>query len=318
MSVISLCGGVGSNTGPIDCDQSRGVPKVPMFGSGKFAPIDYANSAAYQAALIIKINLATGNPEKMYPFPEIQNVVNNTEANTTASTGLGLQLILREGKPGYTFGVLIGSTLEKKLRKFNNKVLPMQMFDSNGNVWGHLDLDSNFVGDKVKVFCTGKPWSDGNGVETEYTLVTVTYINASEFYDYSAFVPTSFNISNLEGLVDVNLSVLSNSTNAYKIQGIIKVDQLGADQYIENTYPTQLASASLWEAKTGANFTTALTITSVADAAADDAHLVTFDSTAYTALASGAKIKLKMVDPPALLAADIRGIESVFVIITKP
>jgi hypothetical protein len=44
---------------------------------------------------------------------------------------------------------------------------------------------------------------------------------------------------------------------------------------------------------------------------------ITFDSTAYTALSTGAKIKINLADPTTLDAADVTGIEGVAVIATK-
>jgi hypothetical protein len=43
----------------------------------------------------------------------------------------------------------------------------------------------------------------------------------------------------------------------------------------------------------------------------------TFDSTAYTALAAGDKIKLVPDDVPTLNAANVTGIEPEFIILTK-
>lgn len=316
--VISLCGSVGKNTGKMKCDTRRGVPRVAIIGGGTYDASQYATSIAFKQALLDSINLATGDGEKMYPFPEVQNVANNTEANTTAATGLGFQFVLREGKPGYTFGVLIGSNLEKSLRAFNGEIVPVMIFDNKGNVWGKLDSEDNFVGVDALIFTTGKPYSDGNSVDAEYTLVSISFTSAQDFFDFAAYVPTDFNVSNLDGLLDVNLTYLSNSTNAYKIQGIIPNTDLSNQQYIEKKYGTELASSTLWEAFTGVTFATPLTLTGVTDDTANKAHTVTFDSTLYAALASGAKILLRLKSPTVLKAADVVGIEGVSVILTKP
>lgn len=318
MPILSLCGNVGANTGPIACDTRRGVPKVLMLGGASYDSTDYATQAAFQAALLASINLATGDSGKIYPFPEIQNVANNTEANTTGATGLGFQFILREGKPAYTFGVIVGSNLEKQLRAFNNSIVPVFVFDSNGNVWGKLDADGNFVGTQALIFVAGKPFSDGNSVDTEYTNVSVSFLSASEFFDDAAFVKTTFNITNLEGLLDVTLYEFgSNVDNVHKIGGKVVNTQLGADQNIFTKYATELASSSLWEAHTGATFSTSLALTSVAADNTNKVWTVTFDSTAYLALADGAQIRVRLKDPATLLAAGVRGVESIPVIVSK-
>jgi hypothetical protein len=318
MAIISLCGNVGANTGPIACDISRGVPKVPILGGAEFTPSQYATSEAFKEALLEAVSLANGDAGKMYPFPEIQNVVNNTEANTTGTTGLGLQLILREGRPAYTFGVLIGSNLEKQLRKFNNQVVPVMMFDANGNVWGSLTAAKNFKGANALIYVSGKPFSDGSSVDTLYTLVTMSFTSAAEFFDYAAFVNTDFNVNELEGLLDATLSTAADNTaNAHKIKVAYQNSQLGGDLNLYDKYSAALADEALWEAFTGAALATPLVITSVAADPTLKAFTVTFDSTAYTALGALAKIKLQLVTPTDLKAADVVGIESVPLIITK-
>jgi hypothetical protein len=68
---------------------------------------------------------------------------------------------------------------------------------------------------------------------------------------------------------------------------------------------------------TGANFTTALPITSVAVDATLKALTVTFDVTTYNALAAGTKIKLVAPIPSVLDAANVTGIEILSLVITK-
>jgi hypothetical protein len=318
MAIISLCGNVGANTGPIACDTSRGVPKVLILGGAEFTPDQYASSEAFKEALLEAVNLPNGDAGKMYPFPEIQNVVNNTEANTTGTTGLGLQLILREGRPAYTFGVLIGTNLEKQLRKFNRRVVPVMVFDDAGNTWGSLTSTKNFKGTNALIYVSGKPFSDGSSVDTLYTNVSISFTSAADFFDYAAFVNTDFNVNELEGLLDATLyEAVENTANAYKIGVVYENAQLGGNINLYDKYGADLAVAALWKAYSGTALATPLTITSVAVDAALKAYTVTLDSTAYSALGSLAKIKLQLDTPAALQAGDVTGIESVPLILTK-
>lgn len=318
MPILSLCGNVGANTGPIACDVRRGVPKIPILGGAVFSPSQYASSDAFKTALLDSVNLPTGDSGKMYPFPEIQNIVNNTEANTIGTTGSGLQIPLREGRPSYTFGVIIGTNLEKQLRKFNGSVVPVMMVDANNNVWGSLDSALNFKGTSALIYVSPKPYSDGSSIDTEYALVTMSFTSAAEFADFAAFVKIDFNTGELEGLLDVSLREISHASNVYKIAVEYPNAQLGGNLNIYDLYDTELAVASLWKAYTGAALNTPLTITSVAVDAALRAFTVTLDSTAYAALASQAKIKLTLTTPALLLAGGVVGIEAVPLIITKP
>lgn len=318
MSNISICGGVGDNTGPIECDVRRGIPKLPLLGGASFAPADYISSEVFEPLFVAKTKLANGSPDKLFPFPEIQNVANNTEANVTGTAGLGLQFVLREGKPAYTFGVVIGSSLEKQLRKFNTQIVPMFMLDSNGNVWGKLDADGNFVGCRVQVFVSPKPWSDGASVDTEYTLVSLTYQSAQEYADETACAQTDFTVSDLEGLVNVYGSQPAAAvSNVYKILWSPKGTSLTNKAKIFDLYADELAVASLWSMATGATFGTPLAITSVAKDTTLGCWTVTADSTAHTALPAGAKIQIRL-DPPAdLEAADVFDIEAIPYVVTK-
>ena len=318
MGVVSLCGTTGGrNTGKINCDVRRGVPKILLIGGGTFEPADYATAEAYEAAVLEKINLPNGDPQKLYPFPEVQNVTNNTEANTTGTTGLGFQMILREGKPAYQLGVIIGSSLEKALRTFNNQILPVYVFDSNRNNWGKVNNSGIQSGVDHLMFTQGKPYSDGSSVDTEYTNIVISALSASDMYDDGAFVSTSFSLTDLEGLLDVELRYLSNVTNVFQIDGVVPTTKLNDTRHIYDTYPTQLADEALWEAFTGTTFSTPLAITSVAGNAATHGYTVTLDTTAYAALPAASKILLRLVTPALLAAADAPGIEGISVILTK-
>lgn len=318
MSVISLCGESGANTGKLLCDARRGIIKLLLLGGGTFEPADYATQEAYEAAILEKINLPNSDPQKLFPFPEVQNITNNTEANTTGTSGLGFQMILREGKPAYQLGVIIGSTQEKALRRFNNLTVPLYVFDSNRRNWGRMDKDDVQHGVDHLVFTQGKPYSDGSSIDTEYTNIVISALSAEDVFDSGGFGQTQLSLADLEGLLDVYLKSLSNVSNVYKIDGIVKTTDIMNQKHIYDTYPTQLAATGMWEAHTGAGFNTALTITTVAGDAALHAYTVTFDSTAYTALTSGSLIRLRLKSPAVLAAAGAKGIESVEVIITKP
>jgi hypothetical protein len=319
MPILSLCGTIGANTGPIACDVTRAIPKVLVLGGKRFTPSDYATSADFQEALIDAIGLATGDSDKMYPFPETQNVTNNTEANVTATTGLGFTKTLREGRPAYTFGVFAGSSQEKQLRKFNGSTVPGIIFDSNGNVWGKLNEDGSFSGSNLQIFVSAKPFSDGSSIDSEYTNVTIAFENASDFGDYAAFVPTDFNVSDLEGLLNASLvQVTVSNTNVRKIAALYKGAQLNGNLNIGDKYSTELADPTLWTLKradTGAP----IAITSIAWDAAQavvgsqkpGAFTVTIDNTAYGALPTNTKLLLNLVAPPLLKAEGAIGIEGV-------
>lgn len=312
--VINLCGSVAGNTGQIACDTKRGLPKVLIIGGAQFDPADYATSEAFKTALLASIKKANGDSTKMFPFPEISGNTNNTEANTTATTGYGQSVILREGRPSYTFDIRTGTNTEKKLRKFNRQIVPVMVFDDNGNVWGRKNAQDKFVGTAAEIYVSAKPFDDGSNIS--YTQVSVFFQSMSEFADDAAFVSTDFSTSDLEGLLDATLhQAAATASNVLKIGVKVVNASLGNDVNLHDTYATELASASLWTIK---NIETgeAISVTSVASNAAGYFD-VTADSTAWTALTAGKKVQVGLAAPSVLDAADVVGLEGSPVVITK-
>jgi hypothetical protein len=312
---FSICGTVGANTGAIECDVRRGIPANIVVGGAAFTEAEYATAAAFKTAFKSRLKLATGSNEKLFPFPEIQGVTNKTEAPKEGTLGLGLKEILLDGKPGYEFDVVVGTSLEKRLRKFNSQQIPVMILDQNGNIWGKLDDDNKFIGTKVLIYIVGQAFGDGNG--STMTKIQISFVSAKDFYDSAAFVTSTLTSSDMVGLLDADLSYVSKASNVYKVKAHIATAQAGVKLSVYDQFADALASADKWVAKTGAGFETTLAITTVAKDTAIKGWTITFDSTAFTALSAGASIKLSLVDPATLDAADIVDIEGVPVILTK-
>ncbi len=314
-TIIDLCGRVGANTGKINCDPRRSNFKTIVVGGAQFDSTQYGTNAAFQAAFQAAINLATGAGGKLYPFPEFVGVTANKEANREATFGNGQKITISEGRPSYTADLRIGTNLERQLRKFNGQVVPVFAFDDNGNVWGKLNAQGKFVGYQAEIFVSGADFGDYNNAT--FTRVTISFQSVTDFYDFAAFVSTDFDITNLEGLIDILLSeVTASNTNVRKVTGKFINAQLGNDQNITDYYDTELGVTNLWSltnAVTGAP----IPLTTVAYDAALKAFTVTIDTTQYGLLTAGTKMLLKLVDPPALVTAGILGVESIGVILTK-
>ncbi len=316
MAKFSICGLVGGNTGSIDCDVTRGNPTQLIFGSAAFAAASYVDSATLKAAFLTKIKQAGTATDKLFPLPVIQGVSDKTEAAKYGSLGYGLQVKLLRSKPGYEFDVIAGSSLEKQLIKWDGKVVPVFIFDDQDNIWGVLDENSKFQGAEYLVGVEPRGFGDAQNPKT--TKITISVVDSKDFTENSKFASVSFSTNDLAGLVDVELyETTTHSSNVYKIGARIKTDNLISTINVHDTYATELASSSVWEAFTGATYGTSLAITSVANDTTNGGWTVTFDNTAYGALSSGAKIKFKMKDPATLDAASVIGIESGNIILTK-
>lgn len=316
MGKFSICSQVAANTGLIDCDTPRGVPQSLIVGSKSFSPSDYATTASFKAAFIAAIKQSNTASSKLFPLPIIQGTTDKTDAAKEGTLGYGLKIQLLRSKPGYEFDVLVGSSLEKKLMKFNNKTIPVFVFDDSDNIWGVTDSAGNFSGANYLV--TVEPRGYGDAQNPKTTKISISIIDAKDFVENSQFASTDFATTDLVGLLDGNLSVISSAANVWHFAIKIKTDEIKSALNVHDTYATGLASASMWRAFTGANFSTALTITSVTDDTANGGWIVTFDSTAFTALASTTQIKVNLADVPTLDAAGITGIEGNYTIIVKP
>jgi hypothetical protein len=310
---LSLCGLVGANTGQIACDTKRGLPAQLFLGEAIFTPADYTDQTTMDLAILARMKLGSGSSQKLYPFPTIIATADKTTAAKYGTYGYGLQVLLVREKQGYEFEVDAGSALEKKLIVFNGKTVPIFILDDGGNIWGKFDSSKNFVGGKYQVSVSSAGFNDGSNPKA--TKVTISLIDSRDFVENAVVYTTALSV--FTGLKDVYMSVLSFAANAYKIKFKIPTSFVNADLDIYDDYGT-LIGASTFTAFTGTNYATSLAITSAAIDATTKTILITFDSTAFTALTSLAKIKLVAPIPSVLDLANITGIEIASLIITKP
>lgn len=302
----NLCGTIGANTGGILCDAQRGIPKKPFVGGKVFQPADFASADAFQAALKAACLLATGDSSKMFPFPEISGATDATEAVKTASLGYGLKQYTIEGRPAYEYQVVVGQQLFKQLRKFNRAIVPIVTCDDGNNAWMTGNSDGTANGEFAQIFVSGNGF--GDGTKTLNAIIAVSYQSASDFNDGSKYMPLNFNPNEAKGLLDVKLSeYTAHAAGVYHIQALTETSKLGVSLNQEIDYGTEMEDEALWVSKKADG--TTLALTSVV-AVAGLGWTVTFDATAYAALASGAKIYLSWTTPTLLAAADVVGVET--------
>jgi hypothetical protein len=312
---LSLCGSVGANTGAIDCDITRGTPIMIAPGSATFSSSDYADQTTMDAAIIAKTKLATGNTQKLFPFPVIQGAADQTEAAKYGNLGYGLKMKLLRGKPAYEFDVLAGTALEKALMAFDKKVVPLLILDDKKQFAGVKDSSDNYKGAKWLIGVEPSPYGDAQNAKA--TKVTISIVDSQDFVENAVFYETALTSTSLVGLKDVILwEPQAHASNVYKIKMKIPTTKLNGDLDIWSDYGALIAALT-FTAGTGSNYGTALTITSVAADNTLEALTVTFDSTAFTALSAGAKIKLTPPTPTVLDAADVTGVELFPIILTK-
>lgn len=313
----SFCGsGKRKNVAPFKCDQARKFPAKLMLGAGVLEAADVIDADTAKAAIIALTQLSSDDDDlKLYPIHTLRDPQDTTEANKEGQVGEGPKQVLVEGKPGFTYRVEIGHNLFKRLRLFNKLVIPVMTYDDAGNLWGCQDADGNFAGCDAIFFISDNHQQTASAPVS--ALITISYLSTKNYNDEAYFVPMDFGEFEPTGLLDAFLSLKSGTTNVRKIDIKVPTAQYNAFMNIAKKYNAVL-NATAFAAFTGVTLTTPLTTTSIAYDSTLECITWTLDSTAYTALASGAKIRLHLGDIDDLVTLGIEGIEGVDVIITKP
>lgn len=311
----SLCGSSVDNLGQQACDKAKGVLKKIFIFNGSIAAGDYVDMDTFFAKMVSNAKLTKSASDKVFPIQEAQDLADSSDSNKEGSLNLGFKTVLLEGKPGYKVKMFGGADLLKRLRTFNNQVIRIVEFDANGVFWG-TKVGTAFKGYQARLFFTGGKIATGQNVEEGVIECTIAILSTTEYFDNSYWMESTGNVEDIVALLDVQLTAISHVTNVWKIGlNIYGSNLIGA----YNAYDSiGVALAALtFTAGTGTNYGTSLAITSVAVDTSLKALTVTFDSTAYTALAGGTKIKLSGPSVAALDAADITETEIIPVILTK-
>lgn len=313
----SLCGSSVANTGELACDKARGVLKKLFICNGSIAAADYADATTFFNKMVANSKLSKSDANKVFVLNEAQDLADSSNANKEGSLNLGFKTVLLEGKPGYKVKFFAGGDLLKRLRTFNNQTIRIFEYDANGTWWG-TKSGTTYTGFQAKLFFTGNKIATGQNVEEGVVECDVSILSTSEYFDNPYWVETTGNVEDIKSLLDVTMSDDSHTTNVYKIGLNIIGSNLVAPYNIWPDYGDAIATLNGFTAKTGAGFATDLTITSVAADDALEKLTVTFDSTAFTALPSGAQIKLIPPTPTVLDAGNVPDTEILPLIITKP
>jgi hypothetical protein len=311
----SLCGASVANTGEQACDKAKGVAKKFFIFNGTIDAADYASEEAFLAKMTANSKLSKDAANKVFVLNEIQDFADASDSNKEGSLNQGFKTVLLEGKPGYKAKVFAGADLLKRLRKFNNQTVRIIEYDANGVFWG-TKTGTAFKGYQAKLFFTGGKLATGQNVEEGTADISISYLSTSEYIDNAYWMESNGNVEDITPLLDVNLKFISNVSNVFKIGIEINgTSLLGA--YNPFSEVGAAIAALTFTAGTGANYGTALAITSVAVDNTLKCLTVTFDSTAYTALAALTQIKLTPPIPAVLDASDVTETELIPVILTK-
>lgn len=305
------------NVGAFKCDQARKFPLKIALGAGILAPTDAVDDATATAAVKALTQLDHTADNKLFFINVLRDPQYTGDANKEGAVGEGPKQVLVEGKPGYSYSIEIGQDLFKRLRLFNKQVIPIMTYDDAGNLWGCKNSDGNFAG------CDAIFFISGNYQQTSTAPVSakidIAYLSAQNYNDEAFYVPCTFSELEPAGLLDAVLSLNVNSltTNVRKIDIKVPTAKFNGFINIAKKYNASIV-AGMFTFFTGATFSTSLALTSITYDATNECISATLDSTAYTALASGAKIKGFFGPVATLVAAGITGIEGVEFTFSKP
>jgi len=314
---LSLCSTSVDNTGEIACDKSRGVANKFLIFNGSIAAASYVDVATFFAKLVTNSKLSKDDADKIFVLNEVQEITDASEANKEGSLNLGFKATLQEGRPAYSFKFFGGADMLKRLRTFNNQTVRVLEYDANAVVWG-TKSGTNFKGFQAKLFFTGNKLATGQNVEEGVITGTISILSTSEYYDNAYWMEIGDgNIEDVVPLVDANLAYVSHVSNALSYSLNVPGSNLMEDYDVLADYGTEIAALT-FTASSGATTAvgTALAITSVAFTAGK--LVVTYDSTAYTAVGVGHYIKLTPPTPATLDAADVVNLEILPVTHVKP
>lgn len=299
------------NTGTPLCDLiKKKIIGVIFADSGVyFSPSHRATTTAFLTELATKTLAARGS--RAYPLWDIRNYDDQTGEPTKGGVGnlTTSQVVTADGIPAFRFGYNAGEIQHQILSNIESGQYDMFLVDEGYTVYGTKD------GVNLKGFSTEQIYVNPSKFQVtdrvnQYSF-DVTLASMIEYKQRSGFVVTNSTITAKVGLINITMSEFSLTSNVLKA-----IMTAAGGTNLEPLYGAALDGLT-WTAIKDSDGS-AFTITSVATDATNDAMTVTFDSTMFTALASGATVTLYGPTPAAMSAVGIAPFEFVPYTVTKP
>jgi hypothetical protein len=290
-----LCATNYGNTGVgecfIDLDKLIGAIQVPP--NFQIAQSDVAGLLAFFET---KIHAAIGT--RVFPYPKLTNITDNTEDITINTTDYGDKIYVKDGFYDWTFRYLNGGVqLHQELSKNSGANKHFLFFDKNSVLIGYKSgvYLKGIPVDQFRVL----PWRPNTGAESALFnmrfIIDPIYLNNGNL----GFLKVDFNMLDLAGLQDVELTVLDTANNVATVQVRSKI----SDVNLYDAYKTNLLQTTAWRLYKSDG--TLSSVTGVADNAADEGFDVTANYTDWAAEFDGAEMTIKLAIPSVLKAAPI-------------
>src|ERR1044072_833152 len=290
-----LCATNYGNTGVGECfvylDKIIGAIQVPP--NFQIAQSDVAGLLAFFET---KIHAAIGT--RVFPYPKLTNITDNTEDITINTTDYGDKIYVKDGFYDWTFRYLNGGVqLHQELAKNSGANKHFLFFDKNSVLIGYKSgvYLKGIPVDQFRVL----PWRPNTGAESALFnmrfIIDPIYLNGGNL----GFLKVDFNLLDLTGLQDVELTIIDQAANV----ATVKVRSKISDIDLYSTYKTNLLQTSAWRFFKSDG--SASSVTGVADNAADEAFDVTGNYADWAAEFDGAEMTIMLAIPSVLKAAPI-------------
>lgn len=314
---FTLCASANAvNTGSVSCDKSMKKWKYLLKTEKEFSSSDYATGAAMVAAIRAAGLLARTNADKLFGFPLILDLQDNSAQNTTGSLGDGPVEVLQEGAAGYTASFKGTAKQVQNLRSLANGGSARYLIvDEDLVLWGYKKSNGNLVGVKLDVFVNSDRARVQGAVKGQSMSISVS--DPVEFAQSRYVVmPTTFVASDYGTLLDVQLySKIAPTSNVFKVDGLVETGEAKNTQSAYTNFGSALVAAC-WYAKNAQTGAT-IAITSVAPDTTNLCYTVTLDATAFGALSPGDKVEIGWNAPSVLDANNVTGVEGLSYLVTK-
>lgn len=313
---ILFCGTLGANTGKPQCDVAIGAIKYLLLSRGAtFTEAELKDSNTLKAALLAKMLLPKTDTQKVFLIPYANEAEDNTGDPQTASLSDGFEEVLTDALPKYILRhAKVGVRQNQALAQFNGWSDKIFIIDRN-NRFVYIQ-NADFTG---KGFTSGNLYYDpprpGASNAQKVTVGRLTFGSIDEFKtSVVGLVDTSFNPADLVNIEDVD--VVQKAAPASNVVTVGLITRFGGSD-LYSSYKTPMNNAARWVI-TNEDTGGTIAITSVATDDPNKGWDITIDSTAFGALASGAKYSINTASPAVLDAAGVKGIEGNKIVYTKP
>jgi len=204
--MAAVCTTTVGNTG-VKCDKGdvRGVPEGFFLTQKSFkfdSYVDFADESVW---------LTKTKSKEIFPIGGFLEFDDNTEESVYYTSGLGIDVFLRDGKYKFVFRANYGIEQNKEIQKFSGIKGRLFFRDSNGYIWGKSDDGTTVQGFAVSTFKAENkkvPTADA----PEWSSINITLSNPREMNDDFILLNPSFDPADISGLANVDLTVAGTPT----------------------------------------------------------------------------------------------------------